>query len=111
MFRYRKFNLVENDLSFYSKQLKSRNKKKILQVQPRPLGTLPDSVTQRLTIQEITWAADTKLYKLADRFYGDPDLWWVIGYYNNKPIDASWNPGDRVLVPTPVRIILEALEL
>ena len=109
MFRYRNYKLAENDLSFYSKQLKARGKKKIIQIRPRPLGSLPDSVKRRLTIVERDWAVDTKLYKLADEVYGDPDLWWVIGYYNNKPIDASWNVGDIVEIPVPASLILETL--
>jgi hypothetical protein len=36
-------------------------------------------------------------------------LWWVIGYYNNKPIDASWNVGDIVEIPVPASLILETL--
>ncbi len=111
MFRYKKFKLRQNDLRFYSKQLKARGKKNIVQIQPRPLGVIPEDVKRQLTILETVWTTDTKLYKLADQYYGDQDLWWVIGYYNNKPIDASWNVGEKVLIPTPVSLILDTLEL
>jgi hypothetical protein len=111
MDRYRKFTKVENDLDFYSKQIKARGKKRIEQYRPRPFGTLPEDVDRQLVKNKRVWTVSTKLYKLADEFYGDMDLWWVIGYYNNKPIDLSWNVGDEIIIPTPVRIILDSLEV
>lgn len=111
MFRYRNYSIVDNNLNYYSKQLKARGKKIIKQIRPRPLGNLSSDVKRKLTIITETWKVDTKLYKLAENHYGDPDLWWVIGYYNNKPIDASWNPGDIIEIPTPVRVLLDTLDL
>lgn len=111
MFRYKNYELIDNDSSFYSKQRKARSKNKITQYRLRTLGSLPDSIRNQLIITEIVWKVDTKLYKLADGFYGDPDLWWLIGYYNNKPTDANWAVGDKVLIPTPPRIILEFLDI
>jgi hypothetical protein len=35
----------------------------------------------------------------------------LIGYYNNKPIDANWEPGDTVLIPTNTRFLLELLDV
>ena len=111
MNRYRNYNLITNDLTFYKKQLKRRDKKTIVQVRPRPLGTLSDEVRRRIIEIKVSWSVDTKLYKLANEYYGDQDLWWVIGYYNNKPTDADWNVGDEVAIPTPISLILESLNL
>ena len=48
----------------------------------------------------------TKLYKLADKYYGNPDYWWVIAWYNKKPTDLHFKTGDTVYIPFPVDKIL-----
>jgi hypothetical protein len=111
MFRYQRYQEFLNDSTFYSKQIKTRGKKQINQYALRALGSIPEEVKRSLTVVERTWEVSTKLYKLADEIYGDPDLWWLIGYYNNKPIDANWSPGDTVLIPTNTRLLLELLEV
>ena len=48
----------------------------------------------------------TKMYKLAHKHYGSPDYWWLIAWYNNKPTDNHFNPGDPIYVPFPLDVIL-----
>lgn len=48
---------------------------------------------------EYTWKINDKLYKLAQRYYQDPKLWWVIGQINNKPTDQHLFPGDIIKIP------------
>ena len=48
---------------------------------------------------EHVWSQGDKLYKLANVYYGDKNLFWVIGLYNNKPTDAHFNFGDVVFIP------------
>ena len=62
---------------------------------------------ETLTNLAITWAASSRLYNLAEEFYGDPQYWWVIAWYNQKPTEAHFNIGDIVYIPTPVDRVLE----
>jgi nucleoid-associated protein YgaU len=48
---------------------------------------------------EYHWKYGDKLYKLAQRVYGDPKLWWVIAQVNLKPTDNHYIPGDIVIIP------------
>ena len=48
---------------------------------------------------EYKWKYGDKLYKLAQRAYGDPKLWWVIAQVNLKPTDGHYQPGDIVIIP------------
>ena len=111
MFRHQKYTEFLNNETFYSKQIKRRGKKQIRQYALKSLGSIPEETKRGLNVIERTWEVSTKLYKLADEIYGDPDLWWLIGYYNNKPIDANWEPGDTVLIPTNTRFLLELLDV
>jgi hypothetical protein len=111
MSRYRKYEKVENDLDFYSKQIDKRNKKRITHYRPRPLGAITKAMNAQLHVQKTIWKIETKLYKLSFDFYGTTDLWWIIGFYNGKPTDADWNIGDVVVIPQPPSVILNELGL
>ena len=84
MSRYRRYQKIKNDLDYYSKQLDARDRKAIKQYRPRPFGPLPENVQRSLTVRTEVWSINTKLYKLSEKYYGSPDLWWIIGYYNNN---------------------------
>ena len=47
-----------------------------------------------------------KLYKFAHEYYGDPNLWWVIAWYNNKPTDAHFKLGETVYIPRELEVAI-----
>jgi hypothetical protein len=109
MSRYRKYRTKTTDSSFYSKQLNRRDIKSLEHYELKSFGSISDEDKRRLRITTTFWSAGTSLTKLADQYYGDQNLWWIIGFYNNKPIDANWQMGDKVLIPTPLQTILQIL--
>ena len=46
------------------------------------------------------WTATSKLYNLADEFYGAPQMWWLIAWFNKKPTEAHFKVGDAIQIPT-----------
>ena len=54
------------------------------------------------------WSSQTRLFKIAHEYYGRPDLWWIIAWYNRKPTESHFEPGEIIYVPTPLE---EALYL
>jgi len=69
------------------------------------------SATQRRSLNEIKhiWKTGDRYYKLADKYYGRPELWWAIALYNEKPTEAQINFGDTVRVPMPIETYLRYL--
>ena len=55
---------------------------------------------QSMSVATINWTATSKLYNLAHQYYGDPSLWWIVAWYNQKPTEAHFNIGDIIYVPT-----------
>ncbi len=49
-----------------------------------------------------TWGLGDRYYKLAHKYYGDPELWWIIARYNGKPTEAHVKIGDVVTIPVPL---------
>jgi hypothetical protein len=55
----------------------------------------------------LVWQSDSRLYKLANDYYGYPSLWWVIAWYNKKPTEAHFSVGDIFYVPAPLELVLD----
>jgi nucleoid-associated protein YgaU len=67
--------------------------------------TLNDITAQeRASLQRVehVWKIGDRLYKLAAQYYGDPELWWLISWYNQKPTESHFKIGDIVLIPLPL---------
>ena len=58
-----------------------------------------DFKSQEYTVIEHIWSHGDKLYKLAQRYYGDKDMFWMIALYNKKPTDSHYKYGDIVEIP------------
>tara|TARA_R100001086_G_C11820877_1_gene254048 strand:+ start:930 stop:1172 length:243 start_codon:yes stop_codon:yes gene_type:complete len=71
---------------------------------------LPDLQTYReiITVTHI-WKTGDRYYKLANRYYERPELWWVIALFNNKPTEGHLKKGDIVYIPTPINTVLSIL--
>lgn len=63
------------------------------------------------TIQSEIWSVGQRLYKLADKYYGDPQYWWVISFFNKKPTEQHFALGDAVQIPLPLSQVLSDLGL
>jgi hypothetical protein len=58
-----------------------------------------DFVSKEYAVREHIWSHGDKLYKLAIQYYGNRDMYWMIGLFNNKPTDAHYKYGDVVSIP------------
>jgi len=72
----------------------------------------PESDTLSEIIQNTrVWAPGTKYFTLAGEFYGNPEYWWVIAWFNLRPLETDWQPGDIVIIPTPLETVLSGFDL
>lgn len=88
---------------FLSNLLKSRGDKQVTFNTIPNMGSVRESDYDSLTIRYHTWKQGDKLYKLADTYYGDSSLWWLIAWFNKKPTDALFALGDTVEIPFPIQ--------
>tara|TARA_R100000664_G_C2633772_1_gene62055 strand:- start:168 stop:506 length:339 start_codon:yes stop_codon:yes gene_type:complete len=73
--------------------------------------TLIQNLTNKTNIVPVkhVWKTGDRYYKLAQKFYGVSELWWIIALYNQKPTEAHLKKGDIVLIPTPIKTVLSHL--
>lgn len=101
--RYKNNRIIENNLKLYEKARKKRGI-------PGSLSQYKMRRTRRPTAEEIAtiepighiWTTGDRLYKLAEKYYNDPTLWWVIAWYNNRPTEGHFKVGDVIQIPTPI---------
>lgn len=58
---------------------------------------------------EHLWTQSDSLFKLANKYFGSYDDWWVLALVNKKPTDAHFSIGDVVYIPADTTIIKEAM--
>ena len=72
-----------------------------------PRLTFPDEAQVSNLNNEIRiWTATDKLYNLSNQYYGSPQYWWVIAWYNQKASEAEFKIGDTFFIPQPLEDVL-----
>ena len=56
--------------------------------------------------QRHIWTTGDKFYKLALKYYNDPQYWWVIALYNEAPTETHLRVGDVLIIPLPLNEVL-----
>jgi len=62
-------------------------------------------------IQIEVWGVGQRLYKLAEKYYGNPEYWWLIAFFNKKPTEQHFAIGDPIEIPLPLNSVLSDIGL
>ena len=70
----------------------------------------PD-IVDRMALKTDThiWKYGDRLYNLANKYYNNPELWWIIGWYNGAPTEAHLTKGDVIEIPINLESIATML--
>ena len=109
MKRYDGRQISTNDSEMYSEQFDSRGIKKVVQYETPKFIYPSKQAVRSLTIVEHVWTENDRLYKLADKYYGDSKLWWVLAKFNNFPTESHIEEGYIVRIPFPVDKLLSVM--
>ena len=86
----------------YLKELKEKDLKYFRYYQTPQFRDLEEVDIDDIEDVGHSWGLGDRYYKLAHKYYGDPEMWWIIAWYNGKPTEAHLKIGDVVKVPTPL---------
>ena len=65
-----------------------------------------EEISNLITIAH-KWKIGDRFWRLAATHYSDPELWWVIAWFNKKPTEAHTRFGEVIYVPLPLTKVLQ----
>ena len=110
MSRYNRYKILNNNSKYYRFLRKERNDVENIRHYETPILYHP-STLDRATLNTTThiWSVGDRYYTLADQYYGDPTLWWIIAWYNGRPAEVDCFPGDLLSIPLEAEAVLGLL--
>ena len=109
MSRYNNRNIGVNREQSYDKVFKKRGVKRITQYTTPTLPRPTQEQLDKLKYTIYTWSAGDRYWRIAERAYGDKDLWVIIAKFNNKPTEAHIKVGDEIKIPTDIAQAVQIL--
>jgi len=106
--RYDNRLILLNKDELYMKFIEERNLKSIRQYGTGTLKYPTVDELKSITRVRHIWKTGDRYFKLAIKYYGSAQYWWVIALFNQKPTEANVTVGDLIYVPTPLEAILRA---
>lgn len=107
--RYRSRNIVKNNMNLYSETFRNRNVKYIYQYTTPNFSYINPENFDQLNYSTHIWKEGDRFYKLAEKYYGDAQDWWVIARFNLKPTESHVQLGEELLIPFPLQKVLDYL--
>ena len=105
--RYNKRVIARNGRPEYKEQLSNRNLKYIDHFTTAKHKYPSAELLGRLQIDKEYWGVGMRFYKLANKYYGDPSLWWIIPWFNKVPLESDYRAGELIMIPRPLETILD----
>ena len=93
--------LYRNNLKQYRKVLLNRKTNSINHYGTPILRHPTANQIYNLDLYDHVWTLGDRYYKLAHKYYGDSEKWWVIAWFNQKPTEADLEIGDVIQIPFP----------
>lgn len=110
MSRYSNFRILNNSSEYYRFLRRERNNIKNIRHYETPVLYHPNLLERANLVTTIhIWTIADRYYNLADKYYGDPSLWWIIAWYNGRPTESDCIPGDLLTIPLDAEAILSTL--
>ena len=109
--RYQSRRTIVNTSYQYREIFKKRNVSFIEHYRSGRLRYPTPTQMRDLSIDNHIWVLGDKYWKLAEKSYGDPSLWWILAWFNKKPTEAHVNNGDIFFIPHPLERLYAILAI
>ena len=94
----------ENSDKVYETYIREAGIKKIQHMGLTFFGDAKDDLFLRnIRIMKHSYAVGDTLSKISYKYYGDSRYWWVLAWFNGKPLDFHCKIGDNIVVPMPLQ--------
>ena len=107
MSRYNRRKIYRTKNALYKKELKERGLNFFRYYETPKMKEATAQEISDLQLVPHSWGLGDHFYKLAHRYYGDAELWWIIARFNKRPTEGHVKNGDIINIPTPLSRIRE----
>tara|TARA_R100000988_G_scaffold60342_1_gene30185 strand:- start:17 stop:352 length:336 start_codon:yes stop_codon:yes gene_type:complete len=104
--RYKNRKIKTNNKGLYKEFFEERKVNYINQYTTPKIPFLDAYVRAQFNSIPHIWKLGDRYYKLADQYYDDPTYWWVVAWYNQKPLETDLDAGDVIYIPLPLDDVL-----
>jgi len=99
----------KNKNRLYREMFRERGVKHIMQFMTPNLKHPTVEQIRTLDRRGHIWVRGDRFYKLAHKYYGKPEYWWVIAWFNQTPTEAHVEIGDVIKIPLPLHKVFDML--
>ena len=110
MSRYANRNILINDTEQYKEISKKKGVKYITHYGTLEREVFEQKIYDAMETFSYVWKTGDMFWKLSSRFFGDPQYWWVIASFNNRPTEHHCNAGDLIKIPISLSDALQVVE-
>ena len=107
--RYKNTGTVNNDTEEHSDSAARRNVPFIKHHRSVRTKEITVEEGKRIIHKFHVWKQSDRFWKLANKYYGDPEYWWVIARYNELPTESHLDNGDTIVIPFPLQVTLRIM--
>ena len=104
--RYDNRLVFKNASSVYQEHFVDRNVNYVNQYNTAEFKYLEPEDLGSLNVKRHMWRTGDKLFKLSYKSYGTTKLWWLISWFNQKPLESDFKHGDVIDIPFPLSDVL-----
>tara|TARA_R110002074_G_scaffold402273_1_gene605989 strand:+ start:2031 stop:2375 length:345 start_codon:yes stop_codon:yes gene_type:complete len=90
----------------YKELLKRKGLTYFEQYATNSMTAITKDLVRNIPTDNHLWEYGDTYQKIAARYYDDPEMWWVIAWFNQKPAEFMLNVGDTILIPLELVDIL-----
>ena len=107
--RNRRRNIATNSQQMYKKVFDKKGVKSLIQYSTPVFKRPTQEDLDKIKFETYTWSVGDRFWRLADRFYGNREYWYIIARFNNVPTEAHLKTGDDIKIPTNLGTAIEVL--
>ena len=110
MSRFRKRKIARNSVYKDEELFTNRGVESVKQYTTPTYKDASDEQLKKIPYVSHYWVVGDRYFKLAQKYYNDHKLWYLIALFNRKPTESQIEPGEEIKIPTDVVLAMEILE-
>ena len=108
---YKQKTAVNSSTAYQDSEIfRNRGVRSITQYRTPKLKRFSKDEYNSVNFERHYWTSGDRYWKLANKHYGDPTMWWVIARWNFAPTESHLEEGQEIRIPLDLKKALRVLK-